>query len=220
MKSINQYAFAIFDCDGVILNSNKVKSEAFGLALPDEDPSLVKEFVKYHQTNGGISRYIKFEYFFKSIKKQNDYKLDLENALKRYAELSKKGLLECSEIPGVREVLKEFRSLNISCYVASGGDQQEVREVFDSRGLSSYFDEIFGSPLSKIENLAILKKSGKLEGLGIFFGDARSDMEAAEKNNLDFIFISGVSEWNDGINHSKVKGFDIFNNFQEINLNV
>ena len=30
MKRISQYKYLIFDCDGVILNSNNIKTEAFG----------------------------------------------------------------------------------------------------------------------------------------------------------------------------------------------
>jgi phosphoglycolate phosphatase-like HAD superfamily hydrolase len=198
MNNLDTYKVAIFDCDGVILDSNKIKSEAFSLALSDENPALVKEFVEYHQKNGGISRYIKFEHFFKKIKKQSNYSQALNAALARYATLSKKGLLECSEIAGIRDVLEYLNVLKIPCYVASGGDQLEVREVFETRGLTSYFDEIFGSPLSKIENIASLKAEGKLAIPGVFFGDARNDLNAAQEYGLDFIFISGVSEWKDG----------------------
>jgi phosphoglycolate phosphatase-like HAD superfamily hydrolase len=220
MKTLNQYSVAIFDCDGVILDSNKVKSEAFSLALPDEDSKLVDEFVKYHQKNGGISRYIKFEHFFKNIKKQSNYVVDLKCALSRYAALSKKGLLECSEIPGVRETLKCFNALNVPCYVVSGGDQQEVREVFETRNLSIYFNGIFGSPLSKIDNLARLKVDEKLILPGVFFGDARSDMVAANKYGLNFVYISGVSEWFDGSLCAQEQGFDVFNDFNQVTLNV
>jgi phosphoglycolate phosphatase-like HAD superfamily hydrolase len=220
MNALNAYKVAIFDCDGVILNSNKVKSEAFSLALPDEDPVLVKEFVAYHQQHGGISRYIKFEHFFKSIKKQSNYGLSLENALNRYAKLSKTGLLTCPEIAGVRVVLDYLNTLNIPCYVASGGDQREVREVFENRRLNGYFNGIFGSPLSKIEILEQLESDAKLTEPGIFFGDARSDMQAAMKYGLDFVYISGVSEWSEGIQCSKEQGFDVINDFSRVIINV
>jgi phosphoglycolate phosphatase-like HAD superfamily hydrolase len=220
MNSLDRYKVAIFDCDGVILDSNIIKSEAFGLALPDEEPALIKEFVEYHQRNGGISRYVKFEYFFKNIKKQSNYRQELDSALKRYATLSKKGLLECSEIPGVRSTLEYLKSINIPCYVASGGDQQEVIEVFESRNIANYFDGIFGSPLSKLENLAGLKVKDKLPMPGVFFGDARSDMQAAQEYGLDFVYISSVSEWTGGVKCAQEQGFEVINDFNEVILNV
>ncbi len=213
MINIEKYRVAIFDCDGVILNSNAIKSEAFGLALPDEDPVLVEKFIKYHQENGGISRYIKFEYFFKHIKMQTNYSLDLESALKRYATLSKKGLLECSEIPGVIKFLEFLNSAGIQCYVISGGDQLEVNEVLKKRGISLYFKEIFGSPLTKTENLKLIS-GGQVDLLpGVFFGDARSDMLAAKEFNLDFVYISGVSEWEDGIKYCNEMNFPFYSDF-------
>ena len=55
---INEKLFtSFFDCDGVILNSNKVKTNAFyKIALEYGDESA-KKLVNYHIKNGGISRY-------------------------------------------------------------------------------------------------------------------------------------------------------------------
>ena len=56
---INKYDCFIFDCDGVILDSNKIKTEAFfSLALP-YGKGIAKLLVDYHTQNGGISRYLK-----------------------------------------------------------------------------------------------------------------------------------------------------------------
>ena len=68
MIDIAKYDFFIFDCDGVILNSNNLKSKTFAEALAGEPPDLVAEFVEYHKNNGGISRYKKFWYYYKTMK--------------------------------------------------------------------------------------------------------------------------------------------------------
>ncbi|QOU29783.1 HAD family hydrolase [Vibrio coralliilyticus] len=213
---LSKYCVAVFDCDGVILDSNKVKSEAFSLALEGEPPELVSRFVEYHQLNGGISRYVKFEYFFKELKKQKDYHHDLEQALKRYGELSFQGLLKCSEVPHIRELLEYFRINNISCYVASGGAQDEVQEVLKLRELSQYFDEIYGSPKSKIENLAELKSIGKLTGPMIYFGDANSDLVAAKAFNMDFVFVNNASEWEAGYNVCREQNISIVDDYSKL----
>lgn len=220
MNTLDTYKVAIFDCDGVILDSNKVKSEAFAQALSDENPALVKRFIEYHQEHGGISRYIKFEHFFKNIKGQTDYCQSLKEALDRYADLSKAGLLECMEIAGARDVLAHFKRLEIPCFVASGGDQKEVREVLECRDLSHFFEGIFGSPLSKLENLNGLKVSGKFELPGIYFGDALSDMQAASEFGLDFVYIAGASEWGCGRSCSEENGFDVVDDFTQVNIHV
>ena len=63
MINIAKYDFYIFDCDGVILDSNNLKSRAYAEALTAEPLELVLEFVEYHKENGGISRYEKFKYY-------------------------------------------------------------------------------------------------------------------------------------------------------------
>ena len=67
MNNIYNYDFFIFDCDGVILESNKLKSDAFSEALPNEPSHLVEEFISYHKNNGGVSRYEKFKYYFEIL---------------------------------------------------------------------------------------------------------------------------------------------------------
>jgi beta-phosphoglucomutase-like phosphatase (HAD superfamily) len=48
------YSCAIFDCDGVILDSNPVKIDAFRVALADEDPALVEALIAEHRRTGGV----------------------------------------------------------------------------------------------------------------------------------------------------------------------
>ena len=56
---MKNYSHLFFDCDGVILNSNKVKTNAFyKIALEYGDESA-KKLVNYHIQNGGISLYTK-----------------------------------------------------------------------------------------------------------------------------------------------------------------
>jgi len=216
MNKFNPYKIAIFDCDGVILNSNQVKSDAFSLALTGEDPVQIKQFILYHQAHGGVSRFIKFEYFFKEIRKSINYQDDMRAALKRYAELSKQGLMVCEEIPGVREQLKEFKKKGVKCYVISGGEQQEVRDVLNERGFNQYFKTIYGSPLSKVENLDIIVKSGVISSPGVYFGDARSDYDASKEYGLDFVFVYGASEWNDGISFCKTEKVTMCTDFNSV----
>ena len=64
---INRYKTIIFDCDGVILNSNRIKTQAFKETLSNYKKELVDEFISYHELNGGISRYEKIRFFVENI---------------------------------------------------------------------------------------------------------------------------------------------------------
>lgn len=58
-----EYKTLVFDCDRVILNSNKVKTEAFYQSALAYGEQAAQALVEYHIANGGISRYKKFAYF-------------------------------------------------------------------------------------------------------------------------------------------------------------
>ena len=44
-----KYNTIVFDCDGVILNSNAIKTEAFRNILSNYDLKAVDEFIDYHK---------------------------------------------------------------------------------------------------------------------------------------------------------------------------
>jgi len=60
MLDLANYKTLVFDCDGVILNSNKLKTQAFYQATLPYGESKAQAMVNYHVQNGGISRYRKF----------------------------------------------------------------------------------------------------------------------------------------------------------------
>jgi len=211
MLDIRKYSHIVFDCDGVILDSNAVKSNAFSKSVADEDPIVIDKFVDYHKRNGGISRFVKFKYFFKILKKQKKYKSDLEKALEKYSKLSYEGSLKCELIPGIEKFLKALSNYKIDCFVISGGEQKEIRSILEKRNLSVFFKEIYGSPVSKKEHLERLKSKNTL-----YFGDAWSDFDAAKTFNMDFIYISGASEWKDGVEFCRKNGVPSYQNFSDI----
>ena len=63
MNNLNKYKSLIFDCDGVILNSNKIKIEAFRKVLQKFNPLAVEELINYLKNNFGTSRYILLDKF-------------------------------------------------------------------------------------------------------------------------------------------------------------
>ncbi|EHK61846.1 HAD family hydrolase, partial [Halomonas sp. GFAJ-1] len=137
-QSLSKYKTLIFDCDGVILNSNNVKTNAFyKVALPYGEVAAQK-LVDYHVLNGGVSRYKKFEFFIDSIVKDLQSGPSLEELLTAYAMEVRDGLLKCEVAHG----LSELRALTSKArwLVVSGGDQEELRTIFLERGLLSFFD--------------------------------------------------------------------------------
>jgi len=189
---ISQFKTLIFDCDGVILDSNKVKSRAFYNAAFPYGKNEAEELVTYHKNNGGISRYVKFEYFLKNIVGVEVMKKNLDLLLVSYALEVHSGLKNCQVSKGLKTLRKSTES---NWLIASGGDQNELRDVFNHRHLNNYFDGgIFGSPDSK--ELILLREidNNNIKYPALFLGDSKYDHEAAKSINCNFVFIS---QWTD-----------------------
>ncbi len=191
------YRAFLFDCDGVLLNSNVVKTEAFYKAALPWGERAATELVEYHVSRGGVSRYEKFRYFLAEIVGQTkDEQAPLEQLLDDFARHVREGLMQCEEAPGLRELLA---CLPAGCprYVVSGGDQQELRRVFRERGLADGFDAIYGSPVDKRAHVKRLLEREAVQRPSVFFGDAWYDYEVASEAGLDFVFLHGWSEVSD-----------------------
>lgn len=193
---LNNYETIVFDCDGVVLDSNKVKTKAFYEAALPYGKDAAIALVDYHVKNGGVSRYKKFAHFVTSIIPSDVKGPDIDSLLKKYAELVWQGLLSCEIAPGLSSLREETRHAN--WVIVSGGDQAELRELFCKRKISDLFDGgIFGSPDNKSEILRREIASGNISRKSILIGDSRYDFQAASEASLDFIFCKGWSEVKD-----------------------
>lgn len=186
------YKTLVFDCDGVVLNSNKVKTEAFFNAALPYGAAAAQQLVDYHVARGGISRYKKFAWFIEQVV-AGQAGPNLDELLARYAQEVHSGLLTCEVAPGLAALREQ--TAQATWLIASGGDEQELRRVFAVRGLADYFNGgIFGSPDSKEHILARELGLGNIQQPALMLGDSQYDYTAANAVGLDFLFISAWSE--------------------------
>ncbi|MDC1175697.1 HAD family hydrolase [Bacteriovoracaceae bacterium] len=210
MIDFDKYDSFFFDCDGVILDSNKIKTEAFyDIALPYGE-NIAKDFVEYHKANGGVSRFEKCRYLIEDLVGQSGNQESIDDAVQRFAVLVKERLIKSAEVEGVTQLLQKLKGKRV--YVISGGKQEELREVFEIRGLSRFFTAIYGSPSTKYEIIEALKKSEVFQS-PIFFGDSKIDYEVASHYQMDFVFIYGVSEFRGWKQYFDNKKVTILQNF-------
>ena len=216
------YDFYIFDCDGVILRSNQIKSDAFASALQGEPEQRIADFVEYHKSNGGVSRYEKFAHYYKHMRinqnSSDDTTILTQQAIERYAAIVRDELSSCELISGVLDFIQKLYAEGLPCAVNSGGDELELHHVFHVRGLDQYFKYIFGSPSSKHNNMERLKSAGFMNGSGVMFGDSRSDFVAAQSFALDFVYVQEESEWKEGAAVSAAHGYQIVPDFRSLSL--
>jgi len=191
--NVSQYKTLVFDCDGVVLNSNKIKTQAFydvAKAYGHEPAQTLKD---YHVQNGGISRYAKFEYFLTEILGKRIDQAELKLLLENFAHEVKKALLICEVAEGMDKL--KAKTKHAKWLIVSGGDQVELREVFAERRLDKYFDAgIFGSPDTKDIILTREIENGNITMPALFIGDSKYDYQASQNAGLDFVFLKQWSE--------------------------
>lgn len=204
---IEYYRTLVFDCDGVILNSNKVKTQAFYQTALPYGENAARALVDYHVDNGGVSRYKKFNYFLERIISGASSVVTIDSLLASYARYVQEGLLTC-QIASDLHKLREKTS-NARWIIVSGGDQSELRSLFTERELAELFDGgIFGSPDTKDEILAREQSNGKILPSALFLGDSKYDYQAAIAAGVDFVFLSAWSEvkdWKDWCQKQTIK---------------
>ena len=105
MLPIQAYDTLIFDCDGVILNSNVVKTNAFFKVAEKFSTGSGEALRSFHVKNGGISRYHKFKVYLDCIVPECDQPADYEQGLKEllsmYSRMLKYELLKCEVADGL-----------------------------------------------------------------------------------------------------------------------
>ena len=204
MKISDSYNTLVFDCDGVVLNSNTIKTNAFRDVTLQFGESASASFMTFHKKNGGVSRYKKFEHFLEVvlpgcapeffIRDKHEILCDLTA---QFAKEIRTGLLQCEVAKGLT-ILREAMP-NTRWLVVSGADQTELRELFYQRGMSHYFDAgIFRSPKNKLTIVEGLIKSGQIHLPALFLGDSLLDYEVSKAFGLDFIFVhewTELAEW-------------------------
>ncbi|VVB88578.1 Phosphoglycolate phosphatase [uncultured archaeon] len=176
----------IFDFDGVIVESAQVKTEAFR-KLFSKWPNKVDEIVSYHIKNMGVSRYVKFKYFYENILKV-PYSQEISSELGRqFSDIVLDEIKKAPLVKGMKEFLNNDHKKYL-LFIASGTPQEELDDIIYFKGLSKYFISVFGTPATKTEIVNNILKEYNLEkDKVVFIGDAESDKRAAEETGIHFI---------------------------------
>tara|TARA_Y100000588_G_C14281118_1_gene937220 strand:- start:11814 stop:12437 length:624 start_codon:yes stop_codon:yes gene_type:complete len=186
----------IFDFDGVILDSVSIKTKTFSKVLENYPNSEVNTLLDFHHKNGGISRGIKFKYFFEVVRGESVSESVIEDLSEQFSKTSLKLLKDKSLL--IKEVVEFIRihHQKMKIFVASGADQKDLRELCNYFDIGQYFQSIRGSPTPKTEIVLDLIKRFSLNPLQTaLVGDSINDYEAAFKNNIPFF----------GYNNTKLK---------------
>ena len=195
-KIIDYYKTIIFDCDGVIFNSNKIKTDGFYETTKKYGEKYAKKLVQFHINNGGMSRYKKYNYFFTKILNKKIQKEEFDKLLNDYSLYLRKELISCDLTYNFHKLIMKLT--NKKLIVVSGGQEEDLKQLFSYRKIDKYFKgSIFGSPLNKEDIFKREIKNNNILFPAIYLGDSKYDYESSIKHNIDFIF---VNEWTEMVN--------------------
>ena len=210
---LDRYKTIIFDCDGVILNSNKIKTDAFYKVCLSFGGDLASQMTDFHRRNGGVSRNEKFRYFIDNILPKNNL-ANIDFLLSSYAGFVEQDLLNCEISDSLYSLRAKYHKAR--WIVISGGNQAELRKLFTTLKIDSYFDGgIFGSPEDKETLLFREIKNNNIEYPAVFLGDSFYDHRVAQICEIDFIFINGWTEamdWESYVEKYRIKTFKSIGN--------
>lgn len=196
---LKKYQTIVFDCDGVVLNSNKVKVDAYyqvAKRMGGTD-AQAQAFVQHHINKGSFPRNGKIEYYLKEIVHEPVTQESIKRYIAVFEEILDKTLMTCEVAPNLAEL--KAATPQARWMLLSGGDQQELRRIFARRNLAAMFEAgIFGGPDIKETVLSREKANGNIQMPALFLGDSKYDYQAALGAGLDFVFLTGwteVADW-------------------------
>lgn len=195
-----------WDFDGVIMDSMKVRDEGFKIVLKDYPSDQVEKLMEFHRNNGGLSRYVKFRYFFEVIRNENISEENVNILANKFSEVMLERLMNRNLLieDSFNFILNKYK--NFDFHIVSGSDGKELNLICKEIDIDKYFLTINGSPTPKTELVRKLIQKYKYNTSRIMLiGDSHNDYEAALSNNIAFM----------GYNNPKLKVLPIkyLNNF-------
>jgi len=140
MKELLNKKVILWDFDGVILNSSEIREEGFVQVLSNYPAEKVELLLKYHNENGGLSRYDKFEYFFKHILEIELNQEILDRLAFEFSVIMKKALTDKKLL--IEEVNNFIlnEQYNFKMHIVSGSDENELKYLCEKLGILNNFN--------------------------------------------------------------------------------
>ena len=176
----------ISDFDGVILESNDLKTRAFEVVFAGF-PDYAATMMAYHHAHVSDSRFAKFRHFVTAcLGRAEDDPLVDQLATSFSAEMLRQ-IDACPMVPGALAFLARAGAA-LPVFLASVTPQDELEVILRRRGLAEYFTRVYGCPpWSKPAAVTdIVRAFDGPEGV-VFIGDSAGDQRAALEAGVEFL---------------------------------
>jgi phosphoglycolate phosphatase-like HAD superfamily hydrolase len=186
MINFSKYNCILWDFDGVLIDSMPVREHGFKKVLSRYPEDQVSILLEYHRKNGGLSRYVKFRYFFETIRKESITDEQVDVLAQDFSSIMLELLMTPSLLIRDSWNFIERHHSQLDMHLVSGSDGVELNTICKALKLSGYFKSIVGSPTPKKVLVEEILREHQYESV-VLIGDSVNDLEAAQANGIDFI---------------------------------
>jgi phosphoglycolate phosphatase len=182
-----------FDFDGVLVDSNAVKRQAYFDIFSPLGPSTAPAVAAAldgdvdgdrFQLIGRIITVLRADAVLVSPD-------PLEALVARYAEryndICEEYAATCPEVAGASAAITRLAASH-TLYVNSATPEESLRRIVERRGWARFFRDVLGRPRTKIENLRLIMEREGVDGSDVVVvGDGRRDLDAARLAGARFV---------------------------------
>ncbi len=186
---LENYTDIIWDYDDTLSNTVKKKGQAY-VQLFEDYPKEFKIYIKSnHERYPGVSRFKKIPLYLQKSKKYLNNELNPDILFEKFSMLCVKILIK-------EPILKPFESLIRNKYskyqhhILTNMPQLEIDKVLFKKNIKYRFASITGDAIDKASSLKKILNNSNNNSKFLFIGDSEVDLNAANKNKIDFILRS------------------------------
>jgi phosphoglycolate phosphatase-like HAD superfamily hydrolase len=177
----------VFDFDGVLVESNDVKTRAFAEIYRGYGGNIADQAVAYHLEHEGISRYLKFRHLHRTLLGVELSDADVAALGEQFSGIVLAAVIAAPLVKGAHEFLETF-SAQLPLFVASGTPDHELKTIIAQRGMARYFRSTHGTPATKGAIIrTIIASHGFDPARVLMVGDATADLAGANEAGVRFV---------------------------------
>lgn len=193
MINFTRYKALLWDFDGVLMDSMPVRDEGFRKVLEKYPADEVMKLMDFHRKNGGLSRYVKFRYFFEEIRREAISESEVMALAADFSKIMMELLINAELLinDSLDFVKEHYQALPM--HIVSGSDGKELNEICRRLDIAKYFVSIHGSPTPKKQLVQqVIENNGYQKTEIALIGDSINDYDAAIANDIEFIGYNNI----------------------------
>lgn len=179
----------IFDCDGIIVDSEKISKESTKVVFK-------KLGIPYSDENINFCLGRRWEEILDYFSKKYDFKQDKKTIIKMYEKEYEKNAKNLTALPGINDIISNIRKAGYSIGVATSGTKKKLTFNLKTTGLENMFDVLTtceevnkGKPDPEIYLLTAEKLNINPQEC-IVFEDSPTGVTSAKKAGMQVIAIT------------------------------